>query len=137
MNLSDLTPDGWPEIYKAISIGGIVGNVLANCEFVEGVGNTLYFLLDQNQSAVFNDELVPKLEQALADFFKTEIIVQISSGVVATETPAMLGQRHRREQHMEMVSEFEQDENVQQLIRHFSGTIAKDTIAPVTDRRKE
>jgi DNA polymerase-3 subunit gamma/tau len=136
-SLSQLTHAQWLEIYQAIKLGGIVGNVLANSELIKVEGSTLHFVLDQSQSAVFNNELVPKLEQALANYFKTEVSVVIASGEVNCETAAMRGQRLKQERHLEMVSEFEQDENVQELVRHFSGTIAKDSIAPVKDRGNE
>jgi hypothetical protein len=45
----------------------------------------------------------------------------------------MLSQRLKQEQHVAMVSDFESDENVQELLRHFSGTLAKETIAPHKD----
>jgi hypothetical protein len=32
-----------------------------------------------------------------------------------------------------MVNDFESDENVQELLKHFSGTLAKETIAPNKD----
>lgn len=137
LQLAQLTHQHWLEIYQSIKLGGIVGNVLANSELIKVEEATLHFVLDQSQSAVFNSELVPKLEQALANYFKTEIEVVITSGEVNSETAAMRGQRLRQERHLEMVSEFEQDENVQELVRHFSGTIAKDSIAPLKERGNE
>lgn len=135
--LSELTHQGWLEIYRTMNIGGITANVLANSELVAVNGNTLRFILDQSQSAVFSDELVPKLEQSLSAHFKSDIVVQISTGVVNAETPAMLSQRLKQERHIAMVNEFESDENVQELVKHFSGTIAKDSIAPLKDRGSE
>lgn len=135
--VQQLTHQRWLEIYKSTNFSGIVGNVLGNSELIKVEGTTMHFMLDQNQSAVFNPELVPKLQQALSNYFETEISVQISCGAVSNETPAILSQRLKQERYQEMVDEFEQDENVQELVRHFSGAIARDSIAPVKDRGNE
>ncbi|MSR12083.1 MAG: DNA polymerase III subunit gamma/tau [Gammaproteobacteria bacterium] len=135
--LSALTHQVWLELFKTMNIGGITGNVLANSELVSVAGSTVSLVLDQTQSAVFSTELVPKLEQALSAFFKSEISVQISCGAVSAETPAMRSQRLQQERHIEMVNEFESDENVQELVKRFAGIIAKDSIAPVHERGSE
>ena len=135
--VQQMTHQRWLEIFNSTNFSGIVGNVLGNSELIKADDATLHFMLDQNQSAVFSPELVPKLQQALADYFETEITVQISLGEVTSETPAILSQRLKQERHQEMIQEFEQDENVQELVRHFSGSIAKDSIAPVKDRGNE
>jgi len=131
--LDGLTHQRWLEVYKSMSIAGIAGNVLANSELIGVEGSTLKFLLDESQSAVFSAELIPKLEQALSAQFNTEISVTMSSGHVANETAAMLGQRLKQERHSQMVDAFERDENVQELVKHFSGIVAKDSISPLND----
>ena len=131
--LDGLTHQRWLEVYKTMSLAGIAGNVLANSELIAVEGSTLKFLLDESQSAVFSAELIPKLEQALSAHFNTEIFVTMSSGNVANETAAMLGQRLKQERHSQMVDAFERDENVQELVKHFSGIIAKDSISPLND----
>lgn len=128
--LQALTHARWLEVYRSLEISGIAGNVLANTELRSVNGSAIHFILDKSQSAVFSDEIVPKLSQALSRFFGVETTVTIEIGEISAETPAMLSQRLKQERHLEMVDEFEHDENVQELLRHFSGTLAKDTIAP-------
>ena len=89
--------------------------------------------MDHAQSAVFSDELLPKISQALSSYFAVEVLVQIEIADVKNETPAMLNQRVKQEKHIAMVNDFEADENVQELLKHFSGTLAKETIAPNKD----
>ena len=67
-------------------------------------------------------------------FFNKELEVLIDIGEITKETPAKLSQRLKQECHREMISDFEKDKNVQQLLKHFSGTLAKETIAPTTDQ---
>ncbi len=133
ISFSALNKESWLRLYPQLSISGIAANVLANSDFQRADENTAYFVLDHSQSAVFSEELLPKISQALSDYFSPEIVVHIEIGETANETPALLSQRLKEEKHAAMVNEFESDENVQELLKHFSGTLAKDSIAPQKD----
>lgn len=130
---ASLNQERWMRVYPQLSVSGIAANVLANSEFIKSDNSNVYFVLSKAQSAVYSEDLLPKLSQAMTDFFNTELTVHIEIGETHTETPAMLAQRLKQERHTEMVNEFEQDENVQQLLKHFSGTLAKESIAPLKD----
>jgi len=133
ITLDSLSPESWLRLYPQLEINGIAANVLANSDFQRADSNSVYFVLDHSQSAVFSEELLPKISQALSRYFTTEISVQIEIGDAKNETPAMLSQRLKEEKHVAMVNDFESDENVQELLKHFSGTLAKETIAPNKD----
>ena len=70
----------------------------------------------------------------MSDFFNKELKVLIDIGEITKETPAKLGKRLKQEGHREMISEFEKDKNVQQLLTHFSGTLAEETIVPTNEQ---
>jgi len=127
----------WLEYYFELGATGITSNVLANTEFKFADGQGLHFALDKSQSAVFNEDLLPKISQLLSKFFNEELKVFIEIADVENETPASLNQRINQERHIAMVNEFEKDENVQELVRHFSGTVAKESIAAVTNTQLE
>ncbi|MEX0964975.1 MAG: DNA polymerase III subunit gamma/tau [Pseudohongiellaceae bacterium] len=131
--LSKLNQGSWLHLFSLLSISGIAGNVLANSEFQRIDGQNVYFILDRSQSAVFSEDLLPKMAQALSEYFSVEINVHIEIAEVRSETPAQLSQRLKEERHTEMVNEFESDENVQELLKRFSGTLAKESIAPHKD----
>ncbi len=133
LSLKDLDKEGWLRLYPLLSISGIAANVLANSDFQRVDGQAIYFVLDHSQSAVFSEELLPKISQALSDYFSAEVSVHIEIGETENETPALLSQRLKEERHAAMVSDFESDENVQELLKHFSGTLAKESIAPHKD----
>ena len=119
----------WLRGYPAITVNGIAANILANSELKKVTDDSLYFVLDQSQSAVYGDEILPKLGQILSEFFGRELAVHIEVDSTEKETPAESAQRLKQERHSEMVSEFERDANVQELLKHFSGTLARDSIA--------
>lgn len=133
ITLGSLTPESWLRLYPQLEISGIAANVLANSDFQRAESNSIHFILDHSQSAVFSEELLPKISQALSGYFAFEVSVQIEIGDAKNETPSMLSQRLKEEKHVAMVNDFESDENVQELLKHFSGTLAKETIAPYKD----
>lgn len=133
ITLDSLTPRSWLRLYPQLEINGIAANVLANSDFQRADSNSIHFVLDHSQSAVFSEELLPKISLALSGYFSIEIAVHIVIGDSKNETPAMLSQRLKEEKHVAMVNDFESDENVQELLKHFSGTLAKETIAPHKD----
>jgi len=133
ITLDSLSPESWLRLYSQLEITGIAANVLANSDFQRADSNTIHFVLDHSQSAVFSDELLPKISQALSSYFAIEVSVQIEIADAKNETPAMLSQRVKQEKHVALVNDFESDENVQELLKHFSGTLAKETIAPNKD----
>lgn len=133
ISLDSMSPESWLRLYPQLEINGIAANVLANSDFQRADSSSIHFVLDHSQSAVFSEELLPKISQALSDYFAIEVSVQIEIGDAKNETPAMLSQRLKEEKHVAMVNDFESDENVQELLKHFSGTLAKETIAPHKD----
>jgi DNA polymerase-3 subunit gamma/tau len=133
ITIESLSPESWLRLYPQLEITGMAANVLANSDFQRADSNNIHFILDHSQSAVFSEELLPKISQALSSYFAVEVAVQIEIGGAKNETPAMLSQRLKQEKHVAMVNDFESDENVQELLKHFSGTLAKETIAPHKD----
>ena len=135
-NFNDLNNEGWLRDYSDLVVDGIAANVLANSQLNKIEGDTLHFLLDTKHSSVFNKELIPKLSRAVSDLYKRELNVIITIGELTKETPAELSQRQKQELHKKMVSEFEGDKNVQELLRHFTGTVVEETIAPTNESGK-
>ncbi len=134
--LKDLNHESWLELYSHVGIDGIAANVLGNSELNKVESDTLHFVLDEKQSSVFNEELLPRISTAVSDFFHKELKVLIDIGEITKETPAKLSQRLKQECHREMINEFEKDTNVQQLLSHFSGTLAKESIGPTNEQDK-
>ena len=120
-------------LYPQLEISGIAANVLANSDFQRADSSSIHFVLDHSQSAVFSEELLPKISRSLSGYFAFEVSVQIKIGDAKNETPAMLSQRLKKEKHIAMVNEFESDENVRELLKRFSGTLAIETIASHKD----
>ncbi|MEX2469561.1 MAG: DNA polymerase III subunit gamma/tau [Pseudohongiellaceae bacterium] len=121
----------WQSLLPQLKVSGIIANVLANTEVATIDGDSVALTLDEAQSAVYSDDLLPRISAAFSEHFGKPIQVTVRVGQVAQETPAQLGQRLRQEQYQQMVNEFEQDANVKELLRRFSGTLARDSVSPL------
>ena len=127
--LNDLAShDDWLLLYFQFNFRGIVNNVMSNTEFIKNEGKVIYFLLSKELSSIYNKDMLPKIHSALGEFIKDLKGVNITLGATHKETPAMMKKRLKLETHKYLQDEFEQDSNVQELVKHFSGKIAKESI---------
>lgn len=131
VTLSGLDHSSWLRVTPVLRLSGIAANILANSTVSGVVGSRIELTLDTEQSAVFSEEIVPKLELALSDYFQQAVSVQVTIAKAETETPAQMAQRLKKAEHAKMIEDFEQDDNVRQLLDTFSATIAKDSITPL------
>ena len=131
VSLQNLDHDLWLINFASVPANGIVANVLANTQILSVDGNVIELRLDVNQSAVFGDELLERIEVVFSDWLEQKIAVKVVIADVDKETPALLSQRLRAEKHAEMVMDFEQDSTVQDLLARFSGAIVKDSISSI------
>lgn len=129
--LKDLDHDSWLRVTPGLKLSGIAANILANSTVSAVVGSRIELTLDTEQSAVFSEEIVPKLELALSGYFRQAVTVQVTIGRAESETPAQKAQRLKKAEYERMIEDFEQDDNVRQLLDTFSATIAKDSITPL------
>lgn len=127
----NLNHQSWLLTFPRMKLSGIVANVLANAVLEQVSENKMYFTLDETQSAVYNDDLLPKISQALSKFFNEELQVRIKIGAVSTETAAQRAGRLKQEFRDDLVKQFESDGNVQELVKRFSASVEKSSIMPV------
>ena len=131
VSLQNLNHDFWLINFASVPANGIVANVLANTQILSVEGTVIELRLDVNQSAVFGDELLERIEAVFSDWLEQKIAVKVEIADVNKETPALFNQRLRAEKHAEMVMDFEQDSTVQDLLTRFSGAIVKDSISSI------
>ena len=123
----------WLSIYYQIEFHGIIRNVMSNTEFVKCNNDAYYFLLDNEVSTIYNEDMLPKISLALGEFLGKSVDVHISLASIEEETPAMKKEREKIEANKHMQDEFERDANVQALVKHFSGKISKESISLIKE----
>ncbi|NCF16998.1 MAG: DNA polymerase III subunit gamma/tau [Haliea sp.] len=130
VNLAGLTPANWPQLLEQLGLLGIVYNIASHCELQHCSGNDLSFVLDADNSSLFNDGHRDKIRLALENYFGEALTVGIEPGEPQGETPAMRQQRLARERQQEAVAEIEGDPQLQQLIARFDGELDRASIVP-------
>ena len=131
--LRTLTHESWMEVFPSLSVSGIVRNILANTQWEEFSEGILVLRLADDQSALYSEEILPKLENALTQYFCEPVSLKITVGVVDVETPALKAQRLTKEARLSMVNEFETDTNVRELVDRFAATVEAGSIVPLND----
>ena len=129
-SLEGLTPESWPRLLERLGLLGIVYNIASHCLLRQRQDNRLFFLLDTDNSSLFNDGHRDKIRLALENYFGEPLQVFIDTGEPDLETPAMRQQRLAVERHREAVSEIENDPQLQQLISRFDGELDTASIMP-------
>ncbi|WP_039913312.1 DNA polymerase III subunit gamma/tau [Cellvibrio mixtus] len=124
-------PQDWTEIYLGLGVTGILQSTVANCQLTGRQGNTFQFVLDENNSTLFDVSHEKRLADLLTDYFTEAIRVSIQLGKITAETPAMMAIRLREERQLQAIDAIKNDPIVQQLIAQFGATLREDTIQPV------
>ena len=115
---------------------GITGNLLANCVLVSDSNKQLSLILDSAQSALYNDEHGRRIKQALNSFYGEDYSIELTIGVINSESPAQYQARQRAEALEHARTEFANDEHVKALIETFSGHIVPDSVSIINEVKK-
>ena len=129
--LGELQPDQWHRLLEQLGLGGIVYTIASNSELRSRSGNSLQFVLDQANAALFNKGHVEQIRSALEKYFGEALVVAIEPGEVAAETPARRQARLQQERQQAAVESIEADPLLQQLIARFDGELDRASITPV------
>ena len=94
-------------------------------------GDRAWLVLDENNSSLYNEDLVQRISAAVSQALGRSIQVDVQVGVCQGETPAARAQRLLAERQALAVTSIESDPRVQLLVDRFEGTLDRDSIAPV------
>ncbi len=128
MELGDLTPASWHTLLEGLGLAGMVYNIARHSELREVRGAHLQFVLDADNSSLFNDDHARKIRLALENYFNRSLTVEIDLGEPVRETPAMRQARLSRERQQAAVASLEADPVLQNLITRFDGELDRSSI---------
>jgi len=124
-------PQDWPEIYLGLGVTGILQSTIANCQLVARSGNEFQFIVDENNSTLYDPGHQQRLSDLLSNYFIERVHAKINVGKVTAETPALLAKRHQQERYASAVEAIKTDPIVQQLIEHFGATLREESIQAI------
>lgn len=122
--------DPWLDLYSQLPLGGILQNTAANLALVKHEGDRWHFVIDGEQSALFEEEHQQRLAEVLTNHFGNPQQVAIRTGELPAETPAQRARRIREERQREAVVTLRQDPLVAELLTRFSGQLLEQTVTP-------
>lgn len=130
-SLAETLPAHWPEIYLGLKIGGVLQSTAGSCELTVVNSNQLTFILDENNSSLYDVSHQQRLADALTTYYHEPVSVTIEFGAVGTETPLQISIRQTQERQAEAVKSIKSDAIVQNIIKDFSATLDENSVKPI------
>jgi DNA polymerase-3 subunit gamma/tau len=124
-------PTDWPDIYLGLGVTGILQSTIANCQLVARTGNEFQFVVDENNSTLYDPSHQQRLSDLLSHYFIERIYANIHVGKITAETPALIAKRLHNERQANAISAIKTDPIVQQLIEHFDASLREESIQAI------
>jgi DNA polymerase-3 subunit gamma/tau len=127
---STIEPAEWVEIFGRLQLSGVTRTLAANCMLSSADADRWVLVLNEHHASLWNGTHETRIGEALTKEFGRQIKLQIEVGSTDRETPAEAQARQDGERKEQAITTIENDENVQQLIDTFDGTLDVDSIVP-------
>jgi len=126
----ELTQQRWLAIFPDLGLSGVTQTLAANCTIGDSDGDagTCCLLLNQHHASMWNKTHEVRIAMALSTFLGHTVTVKIEIGESSHESPAEAAQRRADEALAKARVSIENDENVQELIQSFDGTLVQESI---------
>ncbi|MDB2480390.1 DNA polymerase III subunit gamma/tau [Porticoccaceae bacterium] len=131
ISLQDFTPEKWIEIRKQLSIGASLGEIASHCLYKGRDGSQLQFLIDNNQTSLYDTAHQQTLGEALSDYFAEPVTVAITFGVAEQETPRDADTREKAERLAQAVDSLNSDPSVIKFKQLFDGHLNEQSVRPI------
>ena len=131
ISLQDFTSEKWIEIRKQLSIGASLGEIASHCLYKGRDGSQLQFLIDNNQTSLYDTAHQQTLGEALSDYFAEPVTVAITFGVAEQETPRDADTREKAERLAQAVDSLNSDPSVIKFKQLFDGHLNEQSVRPI------
>lgn len=120
-------PD-WSELVPKLNLRGVDGLLASNCALLGREGNVIRLGLDSSAETYLTRSRQDALQKALSKHFGETLKIEITSGVVADETPLQKEAREKDEDLIARRKGLESDPNVVALKDMFGATLDPDSV---------
>ena len=131
IDLKSLTPDNWLEVHSQLDLGASLGEIASHCLFSERCDNQLLFVIDQQQTSLYDSAHQQGLAEALSKYFGVQVSVEISFGVAQKETPRAANIRAKEERLAAAIEVLNQDPDLQEFKKKFDANLDTNTVRPI------
>jgi len=129
--LTHLTPDNWLEVHSHLSLGASLGEIASHCLFSERRESQLFFIIDQEQTSLYDSAHQQSLAEALSDYFGVQVSVDISFGKTQKETPRAANIRNKEERLAAAIQVLNDDPDMQEFKSMFDASLDTKTVRPI------
>ena len=131
ISLKEFTPDNWILVRKQLNIGASLGEIASHCLFTERQGNCLLFIIDSQQTSLYDAAHQQGLAQALNEYFGEPLRVEIKFGMADRETPRAQDNREKAERLAEAVETLNQDPDIIKFKQLFDASLDEKSVRPI------
>lgn len=129
--LQDFSPDNWLQVRKQLDIGASLGEIASHCLFTERKKSVLFFIIDNQQTSLYDAAHEQGLAEALSDYFGESVTVDIAFGVANRETPRVADNREKAERLAEAVATLNQDPDIIKFKKLFDARLDESSVRPI------
>jgi len=130
INLQTLTPDNWIQVHSRLDIGASLGEIASHCLYSGRQGNQLQFIIDSQQTSLYDSAHQQGLAVALSDYFGEAVSVEISFGVADQETPRAVDIRQKQQRLADAIQTLNSDPDMIECQQRFDATLDEKTVRP-------
>ena len=131
LSVEQLSSETWFSVYQQLDVGGLLQSTVANSAYMQRIDNTLEFILDEEQSTLYDVAHQQRMADLLSEYFQQTVQVSIQLGQPLTETPAHIILRQQQQRQREAEQAIQSDPVVKQLQETFGAVIVEDSIKPI------
>ena len=131
IDLEDLSPNNWLEVHSQLNLGASLGEIASHCLFSERRDSELLFIIDQQQTSLYDSAHQQGLAEALSQYFGVQVSVEISFGEAQKETPRARNIRAKKERLAEAIEVLDQDPDLQEFKQKFDANLDIKTVRPI------
>ena len=125
------THENWSSIVENLGLQGVAYSLASNCSVESVNDDTIVLHLAQQHEGIATKGAQQKIENALQEYFASEINLNIDVSANELETPAKKKHRAREKIQSEAEKTAETDEAVKALQSQFGAKIIEGTVKPV------
>lgn len=131
ITLNQLAPNNWLEVHSQLNLGASLGEIASHCLLSERRENQLFFIIDQEQTSLYDAAHQQSLAEALSDYFGVQVSVEISFGKTQKETPRAANIRAKEERLAAAIEVLNQDPDLQEFKQKFDANLDAKTVRPI------
>jgi DNA polymerase-3 subunit gamma/tau len=121
----------WSDILAKLGLTGMAQALAANCSLLSLTDDSMTLSLSAQHEPMLNKKLLPRIEEALNQYFNKPMKLDIQLTTTEITTPSKLQQQEQTARHTAATAALKTDSEIQKMINIFGATLDVDSIQTV------